>query len=83
MLTDDRWCSDVVNQLAAVTRETQKVAAGLPYDHARHCVLEAAHDSGEAGQARMDEVAAAIRQVGRLRSSAPEHHHGEGEAHHH
>lgn len=66
MLADDRWCPDVVNQLAAVTRATQEVAAGLLDDHVRHCVLEAARDSGEAGQARMDEVAAAIRQVIRL-----------------
>ncbi|WP_341925186.1 metal-sensing transcriptional repressor [Nocardioides psychrotolerans] len=53
-------------QLAAITRATQEVAAGLLDDHVRHCVLEAARDSGEAGQARMDEVAAAIRQVIRL-----------------
>lgn len=66
MLADDRWCPDVVNQLAAVTRATQEVAAGLLDDHVRHCVLQAARDSGEAGQARMDEVAAAIRQVIRL-----------------
>lgn len=66
MVADDRWCPDVVNQLAAITRATQEVAAGLLDDHVRHCVLEAARDSGEAGQARMDEVAAAIRQVIRL-----------------
>ena len=66
MLADDRWCPDVVNQLAAITRATQEVAAGLLDDHVRHCVLQAARDSGEAGQARMDEVAAAIRQVIRL-----------------
>lgn len=66
MLAEDRWCPDVVNQLAAITRATQEVAAGLLDDHVRHCVLEAARDSGDAGQARMDEVAAAIRQVIRL-----------------
>lgn len=66
MVADDRWCPDVVNQLAAVTRATEEVAAGLLDDHVRHCVLEAARQSGDAGQARMDEVAAAIRQVIRL-----------------
>jgi DNA-binding FrmR family transcriptional regulator len=66
MVADDRWCPDVVNQLAAVTRATEEVAAALLEDHVRHCVLEAARDSGEAGQALMDEVAATIRQVIRL-----------------
>ena len=66
MVADDRWCPDVVNQLAAVTRATEEVAAALLDDHVRHCVLEAARLSGDAGQARMDEVAAAIRQVIRL-----------------
>lgn len=66
MVADDRWCPDVVNQLAAVTRAAEEVAAGLLDDHVRHCVLEAARQSGDAGQARMDEVAAAIRQVIRL-----------------
>ena len=66
MVADDRWCPDVVNQLAAVTRATEEVAAALLEDHVRHCVLEAARQSGDAGQARMDEVAAAIRQVIRL-----------------
>jgi DNA-binding FrmR family transcriptional regulator len=66
MVADDRWCPDVVTQLAAVTRATEEVAAGLLDDHVRHCVLEAARDSGDAAQTRMDEVAAAIRQVIRL-----------------
>ena len=66
MIADDRWCPDVVNQLAAVTRATEEVAAGLLDDHVRHCVLDAARDSSDAGQARMDEVAAAISQVIRL-----------------
>ena len=66
MVADDRWCPDVVTQLAAVTRATQEVAAGLLEDHIRHCVLDAARTSDDAGQARMDEVAATIRQVIRL-----------------
>lgn len=66
MVADDRWCPDVVTQLAAVTRATEEVAAGLLEDHVRHCVLDAARTSDDAGQARMDEVGAAIRQIIRL-----------------
>lgn len=66
MVADDRWCPDVINQLAAVTRATQEVAAALLDDHMRHCVLEAARTSDDDGQVHLDEVAAAIRQVIRL-----------------
>jgi DNA-binding FrmR family transcriptional regulator len=66
MVAHHRRCHEVDNQLASETRETEDVAAALLEDHVRHCVLEAARDSGEAGQALMDEVAATIRQVIRL-----------------
>ena len=62
MIEDDRWCPDVVTQLAAVTRAVQEVAAGLLTDHVRHCVLAATRDSAD----RMDELGATIRQVIRL-----------------
>jgi hypothetical protein len=52
--------------LAASTPGNRGYATGRENYLVRHCVLEAARDSGEAGQARMDEVAAAIRQVIRL-----------------
>jgi DNA-binding FrmR family transcriptional regulator len=66
MIEDDRWCPDVVTQLAAVTRAVQEVAAGLLNDHVRHCVLAAARESADGGEVRMDELAATIRQVIRL-----------------
>ena len=66
MIEDDRWCPDVVTQLAAVTRATQEVAAGLLNDHVRHCVLAATRESVDDGDHRMDELAATIRQVIRL-----------------
>jgi DNA-binding FrmR family transcriptional regulator len=66
MIDEDRWCPDVITQLAAVTRAVQEVAAGLLNDHVRHCVLAAARDSTEEGEDRMDEVAATIRTVIRL-----------------
>lgn len=66
MIEDDRWCPDVITQLAAVTRAVQEVAAGLLNDHVRHCVLTAAKDTAELGEDRLDEVAATIRQVIRL-----------------
>ena len=66
MIEDDRWCPDVVTQVSSVTRALQEVAVGVLNDHLRHCVMAAAKTSDTDGQARLDEVAATIRQVVRL-----------------
>ena len=66
MIEEDRWCPEVVTQVASVTRALQEVSVGLLNDHLHNCVLEAARNSTAEGQARLDEVAATIRQVVRL-----------------
>jgi DNA-binding FrmR family transcriptional regulator len=66
MVEDDRWCPDIVVQVASATRALQEVAVGLLNDHLQHCVLAAARASDAEGDARLDEVAATIRQVVRL-----------------
>ena len=66
MIEGDRWCPEVVVQVASATRALQEVAVGLLDDHLRHCVLDAAGESPEAGAAQLDEVTATIRQVVRL-----------------
>lgn len=66
MIEDDRWCPDIVTQVASATRALQEVAVGLVNDHLRHCVLSAAKSSDDEGRVRLDEVAATIRQVVRL-----------------
>lgn len=66
MIEEDRWCADVVVQVSSVTRGLQEVAIGLLNDHLHHCVVGAAMNSDADGEARLDEVAATIRQVVRL-----------------
>ena len=66
MIEDDRWCPDVVTQVASTTRALQEVAVGLLNDHLHHCVMAAAQHSDAEAQARLDEVAATVRQVVRL-----------------
>jgi CsoR family transcriptional regulator, copper-sensing transcriptional repressor len=39
MIEDDRYCIDVMTQIAAVQAALDKVALGLLDDHARHCVV--------------------------------------------
>lgn len=66
MIEDDRWCPEIVTQVASVTRALQEVAARLLNDHLRHCVASPARDLDAETEARLDEVAATIRQVVRL-----------------
>jgi CsoR family transcriptional regulator, copper-sensing transcriptional repressor len=44
MVDDERYCIDVLTQIAAVQAALDKVALGLMDDHARHCVMGAAKD---------------------------------------
>jgi CsoR family transcriptional regulator, copper-sensing transcriptional repressor len=60
MVDDDRYCIDILTQIAAVQAALDKVALGLLDEHARHCVIGAeAQEQGE----RTAELMAA---VGRL-----------------
>jgi CsoR family transcriptional regulator, copper-sensing transcriptional repressor len=60
MVSDGRYCIDILTQISAVQAALDKVALGLLDDHAHHCVVGA-----EAGErdAKTEELMAA---VGRL-----------------
>ena len=66
MVEEDRWCPDIVTQVASATRALQEVAVGLLNDHLQHCVVNATKVSDVDGQASLAEMAATIRQVVRL-----------------
>jgi DNA-binding FrmR family transcriptional regulator len=61
MVEDDRYCIDVLTQIAAVQAALDKVALGLLDDHTHHCVMGAG--SSAERHAKTDELMAA---VGRL-----------------
>jgi DNA-binding FrmR family transcriptional regulator len=44
MVEDERYCIDVLTQIAAVQAALDKVALGLLDDHARHCVIDGPDD---------------------------------------
>jgi CsoR family transcriptional regulator, copper-sensing transcriptional repressor len=44
MVQDERYCIDVLTQIAAIQAALDKVALGLLDDHARHCVMGAEQD---------------------------------------
>lgn len=60
MVDEDRYCIDVLTQIAAIEAALDKVALGLLDDHTRHCVMGA---DGEQREQRTAELMAA---VGRL-----------------
>jgi len=47
MVEDDRYCIDVLTQIAAVRAALDKVALGLLDEHARHCVVHGAEEERE------------------------------------
>ena len=66
MVDEDRYCIDVLTQIAAVTKALQQVGLGLLDDHMRHCVTHAVHASPEEGNAKLTEVNRAVALALRL-----------------
>jgi DNA-binding FrmR family transcriptional regulator len=60
MVTDDRYCIDILTQISSIRAALDKVALGLLDDHTQHCVMGA--DPNER-DAKTQELMAA---VGRL-----------------
>ncbi len=61
MVVEDRYCIDVLTQIAAVQAALDKVALGLLDGHARHCVV-GRHGDGEP-QELTDELMAAVARL--------------------
>ena len=63
MVDEDEYCIDILTQVAAVTKALQAVSLGLVEDHLGHCVVHAARESDEAGEAKVREAADAIARL--------------------
>jgi DNA-binding FrmR family transcriptional regulator len=59
-IEQDRYCIDVLTQVAAITRGLQKVAVGLLDDHLRHCVADAVAAGGPDAERKLTEATAAV-----------------------
>ena len=66
MVDDDRWCPDIVTQIASVSAALQEVTVGLLNDHLQHCVVHAVQSSESDGGEALREVASTIRQILRM-----------------
>jgi DNA-binding FrmR family transcriptional regulator len=60
MVQEDRYCIDVLTQIAAIEAALDKVALGLLDDHARHCVI------GGAPEQQDERTAELMAAVGRF-----------------
>ncbi len=47
MIEDDRYCADIITQVAAVRESLHSVARNLLTNHLRHCAAEAMHEQGK------------------------------------
>lgn len=63
MVDEDRYCIDVLDQVASVTRALQGVAMGLMHDHLTHCVSDAVAAGGPEAQDKLEEATAAIARL--------------------
>jgi DNA-binding FrmR family transcriptional regulator len=68
MVEDDRYCIDVLTQIAAVETALEAVASKVLEDHVSHCVAGALASGDEAeATAKTDELLAAVNRFVRTR----------------
>ena len=63
MVEEDKYCIDILTQVAAATRALQSVALGLLDEHLTHCVTEAAAEGGDTATAKVREASDAIARL--------------------
>ena len=68
MVEDDRYCMDVLTQIAAVTKALDAVALEVLDEHVRHCVAGALESGNQRAAAeKRDELLAAVQRFARTR----------------
>jgi DNA-binding FrmR family transcriptional regulator len=63
MVDEDKYCIEVLDQIAAVTKALQAVAIGLLDDHLSHCVAEALTAGGKQADDKVAEATAAVARL--------------------
>lgn len=61
MVDEERYCIDVLTQIAAVEAALDKVALGLLNDHVQHCLIEG--NANGKSEELVDEVLAAVARL--------------------
>jgi DNA-binding FrmR family transcriptional regulator len=63
MVDEDKYCIEILDQVAAVTKALQAVAIELLDDHLSHCVAEALTTGGKKADDKVAEASAAIARL--------------------
>ena len=63
MVTDEKYCIDILTQVSAMTSALQSVALGLLEEHLSHCVVRAAAEGGPEAEQKIQEASAAIARL--------------------
>jgi DNA-binding FrmR family transcriptional regulator len=63
MIDEDKYCIEVLDQVAAATKALQAVAVALLEDHLSHCVAEAMAEGGAAAEEKVAEASAAVARL--------------------
>lgn len=63
MVTDEKYCIDILTQISAITSALQSVALGLLDEHLNHCVVAAVEAGGEEGALKIKEASVAIARL--------------------
>jgi CsoR family transcriptional regulator, copper-sensing transcriptional repressor len=68
MLLDDRYCIDVLTQIAAVSTALESLALEILDDHVTHCVADAlASGDAQEAETKTSELLDAVRRFARTR----------------
>jgi DNA-binding FrmR family transcriptional regulator len=68
MVEEDRYCIDILTQLAAVDTALESVALEILEDHVKHCVAGALASGDEAdAENKIDELVEAVRRFAKTR----------------
>jgi DNA-binding FrmR family transcriptional regulator len=63
MVEEDKYCIDILTQVAAATRALQSVALGLLEEHVGHCVAQALAEGGDTAAEKVREASGAIARL--------------------
>jgi DNA-binding FrmR family transcriptional regulator len=63
MIDEDKYCIDILTQVAAATKALQSVALGLLEEHLSHCVTQALAEGGDNAAEKVREASDAIARL--------------------
>jgi CsoR family transcriptional regulator, copper-sensing transcriptional repressor len=63
MVEEDKYCIEILTQVAAATKALQAVALGLLEEHLGHCVVQAVTEGGDTAADKVKEASDAIARL--------------------